>query len=146
MKKKYLLLSLLFIMSFSSYAVESNPCVVPGSSVEIPVFDFMIYSMGIKKTDVVESKTKLELIDNTPVTKELAVFFATESKFKAHDNLLDLQGYYDIYMMNNPRNLTIKYTYENLNGKHNVFIGSAIVNNDECSIRFNGQIIVKREF
>jgi len=146
MNKKYLVFSWLFIVSSASYAVEPNPCVVAGSSVEIPVYDFMIDSMGIKKTDIVESKTKLELIDNTPVSKELATFFASQSKDNAHDNLLSLKGYYDIYMMSNPRNLTIKYTYENPNGKHNVFIGSAIVNDDECSIRFNGQIIVKREF
>ncbi|MFZ4834779.1 hypothetical protein [Rouxiella sp. Mn2063] len=145
MKLKQLILAGYFFCS-ATYAVEPNPCVVVGSSVEIPVFNFMVESMGIKKADILESKTKLELLENTLLTPVYSNYLAEKSKAEAKDSWLSLKDYREIFSDGNPRNLVIKYTYENIHGKHNIFIGSAIVNDDECSIDFNGQIIVQREF
>jgi len=145
MKIKQLIFAGCFFNS-AVYAVEPNPCVVAGSSVEIPVFNFMIDSMGIKKADILERKTKLELLENTLLTPVFSNYLAEKSKAEAKDNWLSLKDYRDIFTDGNTRNLVIRYTYENIHGKHNIFIGSAIVNDDECSIDFNGQIIVQREF
>ena len=43
-------------------------------------------------------------------------------------------------------NLTVRYTYTNANDKQNIFITSALLNNEECSVRYNGWMTVTREF
>ncbi|CAI1732579.1 Uncharacterised protein [Serratia quinivorans] len=133
-----------FLCSSSVIAIESNPCVIVGSSVDVPIFNAMINEMGVKRESIVAKKTKLELLENKPVNKLLAMQMA-----KSDEKKLSFVKYKDlisIYQNDNPRNLIIKYTYENTDGKHNVFIGSAIVNNNECSVGFNGYIVVEREF
>lgn len=141
--RKFLAIST-FLLSSSVIAMESNPCVIVGSSVEIPIFNAMINDMGVKRESVVAKKTKLELLENKPVNNLLAMQLAKsdekEISFVKYKELLS------IYQSDNPRNLIIKYTYENTEGKHNVFIGSAIVNNNECSVGFNGYIVVERGF
>jgi len=42
--------------------------------------------------------------------------------------------------------LTVKFTYFNKDGKQNVFIASALVNDNECSVRFNGYLTVARAY
>ncbi|MGQ8776732.1 hypothetical protein ACUTQ5_20535 [Serratia sp. NA_112.1] len=141
---KNLLTSSLLLLSLSSAAMEKHPCVVVGSAVERPVYDAMIDEMGVKQESIVAKKTKLELLDNKPVNillaMQLAKKDAQETTFVKYKELIS------IYQNDNPRNLIIKYTYENTAGKHNTFIGSAIVNNNECSVGFNGYIVVMREF
>ncbi|MGL6020550.1 MAG: Shiga toxin A subunit, partial [Gibbsiella quercinecans] len=34
----------------------------------------------------------------------------------------------------------------NANGQRDIFIASSLLNNDECSIRFNGYLTLSREF
>jgi len=69
-----------------------------------------------------------------------------EDKVKDTDNFVSLEEYREIYHEGNPRNLIVKVSYENKESKHNIFLASSIVNDDECSVRFNGYITVKREF
>lgn len=39
-----------------------------------------------------------------------------------------------------------KYTYRNAENKKNIFIASSLQHKYECSVRFNGYLIVEREF
>jgi len=67
---------------------------------------------------------------------------------KAIENLDydDFEGMKNAFMEYNPRNLIIRYSFVNKEGKENILIGSSIVNDEECSVTFNGYITVKREF
>lgn len=141
--RKFLAISTL-LLSSSVIAMESNPCVIVGSSVEIPISNAMINDMGVKRESIVAKKTKLELLENKPVNKLLAMQLAKNDEKEL--SFVKYKELFSIYQSDNPRNLIIKYTYENTEGKHNVFIGSAIVNNNECSVGFNGYIVVERGF
>ncbi|MFZ4835149.1 hypothetical protein [Rouxiella sp. Mn2063] len=127
-------------------AVEKNPCAIPASSVGISMTDAMLNDFKISRSTIVENKTKMELIDNVKVDSAFSDFMAKEDKVKDTDNFVSLEEYRGIYREGNPRNLIVKVSYENKERKHNIFLASSIVNDDECSIRFNGYIIIKREF
>ncbi len=47
---------------------------------------------------------------------------------------------------NNAKNIIVKFIYEDVAHKHNVILGSALVSDDECSVRFNGYLLISREF
>jgi len=42
--------------------------------------------------------------------------------------------------------IVAKYIYRNEKNQKNIFIASSLQNKYECSVRFNGYLIVKREF
>lgn len=46
----------------------------------------------------------------------------------------------------NPMNIIVRFDYVNKENKHNITLASLVVSEAECSISFNGYIIVKREF
>ena len=131
-------------ISFNSLAVKNSPCSVVGSA-DIDLMHAMRYDWGINDDqDIIKSKTKITLIDNQPVSKLLAEQMAK----KAIENLDydDFEGMKNAFMEYNPRNLIIRYSFVNKEGKENILIGSSIVNDEECSVTFNGYITVKREF
>ncbi|PLR30108.1 hypothetical protein [Chimaeribacter arupi] len=127
-------------------AVEKNPCIVPHASIGIGMVNAMEQDMGIDARILQEDKTSAELIDNTKMTEILAEQFAVNEARREGKGWLSAEEYKKIYYNDNTRNLIVKYNYENNMGKHNVFLTSALVNDNECSVRFNGYIIVKREF
>jgi hypothetical protein len=141
---KIIILPILTAFSFNSSAVTANPCIVIGSTVDISLIHAMEQDFDIKESEIVKSKTKMVLIDNQVVTEGLAASLA-EKAVKETD-YLDYDDMKKTYLEYNPRNLIVKYTYVNKEGKENIFIGSSIVNDEECSVDFNGYITVKREF
>ena len=131
-------------LPFYSLAVVSNPCAVARSSLNIDMMNAMQEDLGISQDLLVKNKTKVKLIANEPISKVFAEQLAKneQSKYK-------YLSYYELlttYTEDEPRNLIIKYTYFNKNGKENIFIASSFVNSNECSLGFNGYITVKREF
>ncbi|WP_395489486.1 Shiga toxin A subunit [Cedecea davisae] len=126
--------------------VKDNPCVVAQSAIGISMLDAMDKDMKIDIGTILHDKTKTELIVNEPVTYRLAEQFAVTDKQLANNKWLSLKDYLDIFSENNARNLIIKFTFENKSSQHDIFLASALVNDNECSVRFNGYIIVKREF
>ncbi|WP_158780520.1 Shiga toxin A subunit [Pantoea sp. BAV 3049] len=126
--------------------VEPDACVVPDSSVEISMFDSMIDNLKIDQSVVARGQTKMELLDNRLVSPLFAEYLAQKSWDNDKDKWLSVERYKRIYSEHNVRNLIVKITYFNNERKKNVFIASALVNDDECSIDFNGYIIVSREF
>ncbi|NMP29575.1 hypothetical protein GW590_22250 [Rahnella sp. SAP-1] len=136
----------MFLIGISSNAFGSmvNPCVVIGSTVDINLIQAMKQDFGIHEDDILKTKTKLEIIDNQPVTKLLAAQMA--KKVVDQFNYVDYDGMRNAFMEYNARNLIVKYTYINKQGKENIFVGSSIVDDEECSVNFNGYITVKREF
>lgn len=144
---KYLLISLLMFSARSGAGqVIDDNCKSPVSGTGIVMMDEMRNSMQIDINSIEKDKTTTELLFNEPVSNVLATQFANQSYIKMKGEYLSVKDYVDIYTEDNARNLIIKFTFKNNLGKENVFIVSSLVNDYECSMRFNGYIIVKREF
>jgi len=134
------------IAVFNVMAVDKNPCAVPESSIVTSMMDSMVNDFGIVRGSIPENKIKMELIDNTAVSKAYASYLAGEDYKKDTEHFVKLDEYKKIYLEDNPRNLITKISIENNKGLQNTFISSSIVNDNECSVRFNGYITVKREY
>lgn len=99
-------------------------------------------NIDIKKINTEEIKT--ELLFNEAASNFLSDFYTNESK--ENEGLTGPKEYKEIYSKHNPRNLIIKFTFKNKEGKEDIFLVSTIANDYECNVRFNGYIIVKHEF
>lgn len=141
-----LLIAILILLPELVWAFPSNPCIKTDSSIDINMMDAMEQDMKIDMSTILRDKTASQLIENSPVNDVLAKHYAVKDEKKSPDRWLSVKDYTKIYLDSEARNLIVKFTYENDKGKHNVFFVSAIVNNSECSIRFNGYIIAQREF
>lgn len=97
---------------------------------------------GVKGIE--RSKTTVEVLNLSPVSDALARQFALADAKTS--NGLSIKEYYGIYHDSGAMNLTVKYTYTNAEGSSNVYIVSSLLNNDECSVRFNGYLTLLREF
>ncbi|QIX94947.1 Shiga toxin A subunit [Cedecea sp. FDAARGOS_727] len=147
MKSILTIIAVAVVIAGSAVAeVKDNPCVVAQSAIGISMLDAMDKDMKIDIGTILHDKTKTELITNETVTYRLAEQFAVTDKKLANNKWLSLKDYLDIFSENNARNLIIKFTFENKRSQHDIFLASALVNDNECSVRFNGYIIVKREF
>lgn len=141
---KKLLFCILASFSFSSLAVQKNNCVVINSAVEIALRQALADDVGLDPDELDLKQSRLELIDNVLITDKLARQYAREDVVETKNS--DYMGLYNIYKTNNARNLIVKYTYFNKQGKKNVYIGSALVDDSECSLGFKGYLTVSREF
>lgn len=141
---KYFLMLMIFSACSSATQIVDNNCKSPISSTGLEMLDQMRNGMHIDMESVIDKKTTTELLFNEPVTNILSDYYAKNS----HDSdaSLPLKEYKEIYSDANPRNLIIKFTFKNKQEKENVFLVSAIANDYECNIRYNGYLIVKREF
>lgn len=129
-------------------SATTNPCVVPNSSVEIEMRRSMVRDLSINEESIIDPK--MEQLAEAPVSKVLANQYALIDRAKDLKRkggfTLDHESYVDAYYANGAKTLLIKYTYENAAKQKNIFIASAIVNDNECSIRFNGYVILQRAF
>lgn len=137
---------LLMVFSASSFAVKvnDNNCKSPLSSTGIAMMDEMREKMHIDTKGINEKDITTELLFNEPVTDILSEYYAKQSY--EEDRELTLEAYKEMYSEDNPVNLIIKFTVKNSQKKENIFLLSAIASDYECNIRFNGYLIVKREF
>lgn len=145
------LICLLAFMPVMSCA-QNYPCARVGASMESSLFDAIAKDLGINTATIVKNKTKVEVLDVAPVSKVFAGSLAKEDYEKDRDRdsngvaLLDEQAYFESYVENQATSIVVKYTYVNNKGEKDVFIASSIMNNDECSVRFNGYMSVARAF
>ncbi|CAX58909.1 Putative shiga-like toxin A subunit [Erwinia billingiae Eb661] len=144
--KRLLLASIIFSCPAWADTPEDNNCKAPQSGTASIMMDEMSRSMRIDTDSIVKEKTTTELIYNNPITNRLASQYALQSYNEAPNNWTSLKSYKEIFSEHNVRNLIIKFTFENKEKKQNVFLVSTLASDDECSVRFNGYIIVKREF
>lgn len=144
---KYLLLPLI-IVSTACIAdpIKDDNCKAAISGTGIELMDEMHDLMQIDINSINEDKTKTELLFNEPVSHVLATQYANDSYMKKQKNFLSLKDYIDTFTEYNTRNLIIKFIFKNKEDKEDIFLVSAITNDYECNVRFNGYIIVKREF
>ncbi len=108
--------------------------------------DAMIRDFGIGEQEIVLNSTVMTLIDKNRVTLPLASLYAKQSYNQEATHFLSESELTSIFMTSNSTNIIVKYDYVNHENKHNVTIASLLVNDDECSVRFNDYIVIKREF
>lgn len=139
----------LSILPLFAYAKDYG-CATVGLSMESSLFEALSKDLKIDTSTVDETKAKVEIIDISLVSKIYAESLARMDfdknlgKNKTEDmyNDIYLSSYYD----NEVKSITAKYTYINKMGKKSVFIASSLMNQNECSIRFNGYLVISREF
>ncbi|EKR1541149.1 TPA_asm: Shiga toxin A subunit [Salmonella enterica subsp. enterica serovar Infantis] len=132
-----------------SYAHDYG-CATVGASVESSLFDAIKNDLNIDVATIIKDKTKVEILDISPVSKVYAESLARmdyeKDKAKNKVAILDKKSYFDSYYENQVKSIVAKYTYINKDKEKDIFIASSFMNADECSVRFNGYITLSREF
>ncbi|EGA8861186.1 Shiga toxin A subunit [Salmonella enterica subsp. enterica serovar Orion] len=132
-----------------SYAHDYG-CATVGASMESSLFDAIKNDLNIDVATIIKDKTKVEILDISPVSKVYAESLARmdyeKDKAKNKVAILDKKSYFDSYYENQVKSIVVKYTYINKDKEKDIFIASSFMNADECSVRFNGYITLSREF
>ncbi|EAU0183494.1 Shiga toxin A subunit [Salmonella enterica subsp. enterica serovar Berkeley] len=132
-----------------SYAHDYG-CATVGASMESSLFDAIKNDLNIDVATIIKDKTKVEILDISPVSKVYAESLARmdyeKDKAKNKVAILDKKSYFDSYYENQVKSIVAKYTYINKDIEKDIFIASSFMNADECSVRFNGYITLSREF
>ncbi|HCD0676428.1 TPA: Shiga toxin A subunit [Salmonella enterica subsp. enterica serovar Infantis] len=132
-----------------SYAHDYG-CATVGASMESSLFDAIKNDLNIDVATIIKDKTKVEILDISPVSKVYAESLARmdyeKDKAKNKVAILDKKSYFDSYYENQVKSIVAKYTYINKDKEKDIFITSSFMNADECSVRFNGYITLSREF
>ncbi|EEG7386123.1 Shiga toxin A subunit [Salmonella enterica] len=132
-----------------SYAHDYG-CATVGASMESSLFDAIKNDLNIDVATIIKDKTKVEILDISPVSKVYAESLARmdyeKDKAKNKVAILDKKSYFDSYYENQVKSIVAKYTYINKDKEKDIFIASSFMNADECSVRLNGYITLSREF
>ncbi|EAA7337320.1 Shiga toxin A subunit [Salmonella enterica subsp. enterica] len=132
-----------------SYAHDYGGATV-GASMESSLFDAIKNDLNIDVATIIKDKTKVEILDISPVSKVYAESLARmdyeKDKAKNKVAILDKKSYFDSYYENQVKSIVAKHTYINKDKEKDIFIASSFMNADECSVRFNGYITLSREF
>ncbi|EAP7675107.1 Shiga toxin A subunit [Salmonella enterica] len=132
-----------------SYAHDYG-CATVGASMESSLFDAIKNDLNIDVATIIKDKTKVEILDISPVSKVYAESLARmdyeKDKAKNKVAILDKKSYFDSNYENQVKSIVAKYTYINKDKEKDIFIASSFMNADECSVRFNGYITLSREF
>ncbi|EFO8607580.1 Shiga toxin A subunit [Salmonella enterica] len=132
-----------------SYAHDYGGATV-GASMESSLFDAIKNDLNIDVATIIKDKTKVEILDISPVSKVYAESLARmdyeKDKAKNKVAILDKKSYFDSYYENQVKSIVAKYTYINKDKEKDIFIASSFMNADECSVRFNGYITLSGEF
>ncbi|EBO3494885.1 Shiga toxin A subunit [Salmonella enterica subsp. enterica serovar Heidelberg] len=132
-----------------SYAHDYG-CATVGASMESSLFDAIKNDLNIDVATIIKDKTKVEILDISPVSKVYAESLARmdyeKDKAKNKVAILDKKSYFDSYYENQVKSIVAKYAYINKDKEKDIFIASSFMNADECSVRFNGYITLSREF
>ena len=144
MKKLALIVIAFVSMSGYSATLPGNECAAPGNYVEGMLLTSIKNDLGIDLTRIQYDKTIMEVISIHPVSevfaRKLAIADSMVNPGISADEL------YGIYHSHHAVTVTAKYTFTDLNNKRDQFISSAIANDDECSVKYNGYLTLSREF
>lgn len=144
---KQLLCILIIIPSLLE--AHTTGCAIVGGSMETTLFNAISRDLQINTSTILRNKTLVEVIDTSSVSKLYATSLAKidyESAKVQGKATIQEKAYFDSYYENNTQSLTAKYTYIDSDKNKDVFIASSLMNEDECSVRFNGYITLLREF
>ncbi|EDD2167008.1 Shiga toxin A subunit, partial [Salmonella enterica subsp. enterica serovar Uganda] len=120
-----------------SYAHDYG-CATVGASMESSLFDAIKNDLNIDVATIIKDKTKVEILDISPVSKVYAESLARmdyeKDKAKNKVAVLDKKSYFDSYYENQVKSIVAKYTYINKDKEKDIFIASSFMNADECSV------------
>ncbi|NMP26091.1 hypothetical protein GW590_04290 [Rahnella sp. SAP-1] len=110
----------------------------------------MVNDFKIPRESIVLGKTKVELLYATPLSDKLALYLAERENHLDHgDSSKDKKPTAEdakFYQVDNTKNVIVKLTYENIEGKHNTFIVSTLISDTGCAGGLNSYLIVEKEF
>lgn len=124
--------------------VPGSECAASGNFVEGMLLASIKNDLGIDLTTIQYNKTAVEIVSIKPVSELFARKLAIADS-KENPELTE-KDYYDIYRNGHVMTVTAKYIFIDSNNKRDAFISSAFVNDDECSVKYNGYITLSREF
>lgn len=129
-----------------SWANVDAGCAKVGASMYIYLADAIVHDLHIDRTALNEKETTVEVLDVSPVSELFAEQMA-DADYKSQTGVkLKKEDFFEGYYTHGAKSITAKYTFKNANGQRDIFIASSLLNNDECSIRFNGYLTLSREF
>ena len=137
---------ILVISSTQSAASTDVGCAKIGASMYIGLTDAIVEDLNISRDQIIQNKVSVDVISVSPITKVYAEQLAKEDYKKLNKHILSLNNYIEGYSTDNTEVIIAKYIYRNAKDKKNIFIVSSLQNKYECSVRFNGYLIVSREF
>ncbi|RPE04471.1 hypothetical protein BBB56_01105 [Candidatus Pantoea deserta] len=148
--KKIILLALLSI-SFNAFtSVKPEECIPVEEDVGIATLFTMVEDFDIPIAQVDRSKTKARILYTEPVNHKLALIYGKKERILSGGEMSDdkttAEQYAEGFMWNNAKNIIVKYNFYNYQGKENILIISAFVSDTDCAVRWNGYVVVKREF
>ncbi|WP_312454977.1 Shiga toxin A subunit [Pseudescherichia sp.] len=125
-------------------------CATVGALMEQSLFDSVTKDLNIRPDSIQRKKTRVDIIDVSPISSvfanQLAHIDYESDKSGTGKAILSEEEYFSTLYDNGVKSITAKYIYLNKQNKRDVFIATSLMNNDECSIRFNGYITLAREF
>ena len=134
------------LLSTLSFASSNVGCAKVGASMYIDLTSAIIEDLNLSSDQIIQKNVSVEVISLSPISKVYAEQLA-EMEFKHQTtNFLRKNDYARIFYEDDVKIIVAKYTYRNAKNQKNIFIASSLKNKYECSIRFNGYLIVKREF
>lgn len=96
-----------------SYAHDYG-CATVGASMESSLFDAIKNDLNIDVATIIKDKTKVEILDISPVSKVYAESLARmdyeKDKAKNKVAILDKKSYFDSYYENQVKSIVAKYT------------------------------------
>ncbi|EGN9092598.1 Shiga toxin A subunit, partial [Salmonella enterica subsp. enterica serovar Reading] len=114
-----------------SYAHDYG-CATVGASMESSLFDAIKNDLNIDVATIIKDKTKVEILDLSPVSKVYAESLARmdyeKDKAKNKVAILDKKSYFDSYYENQVKSIVAKYTYINKDKEKDIFIASSFMN------------------
>lgn len=148
--KKSFILTILFISFSVVSSVKPEQCIPVKNHVGIATLFTMVEDFDIPIAQVDRSKTKTEILYTEPVNHELAMLYGKKERILSGGEMSDdkttAEQYAEGFMWNNAKNIIVKYNFYNHQGKENILIISAFVSDTDCAVRWNGYVVVKREF
>lgn len=150
MKKATLYAATLLPVLGQAAEPPGSECAAPGSYVEGMLLTRIKDDLGIDLTEIQYDKTVVTVLSVAPVSdvfaRKLAIADSQADVKKAPGDRLSENEYYGIYHDSHVLTVTAKYTFTDKQNKRDEFISSAFVNDDECSVRYNGYLTLSREF
>lgn len=134
------------ILSTQSFASSNVGCAKVGASMYIDLTDSIIEDLNITRNQIIQKNVSVEVISLSPISKVYAEQLAEKAFKYQTTHFLSKNDYARIFSEDDVKIVVAKYTYRNAENKKNIFIASSLQNKYECSVRFNGYLIVEREF
>jgi len=148
---KKIIISIALFFSFNAFpSVKPEQCIPVKNHVGKATLFTMAEEFDFPSSQVDRSKTKTEILYTEPVNHELALIYGKKERILSGGEMSDdkttAEQYANGFMGNNAKNIIVKYNFYNHQGKENILIISAFISDIDCAVRWNGYVVVKREF